>query len=102
MISKFRYIAIFLVSLIGITSLRAQEINCTVTINSDQIEGSNKQVYETLKSAIEEYMNPAPQFRGPQFQLHIPGVRPHRVPAEPVHDKPDGDVGVLLLSDYRA
>lgn len=57
MISSFRYIAIFLVSLIGIASLRAQEINCTVTVNSDQIEGSNKQVYETLKSAIEEYMN---------------------------------------------
>ena len=35
----------------------AQEINCKVTINSDQIEGSNKQVYETMKSAIEEYMN---------------------------------------------
>ena len=36
---------------------KAQEINCTVTINSDQIEGSNKQIFETLKSAIEEYMN---------------------------------------------
>lgn len=35
----------------------AQELNCTVTINSDQIEGSNKQVYETLKQGIEEYMN---------------------------------------------
>ena len=57
MISKFRYIAIFLVSLLGIASLRAQEINCTVTINSDQIEGSNKQVFGTLKTAIEEYMN---------------------------------------------
>lgn len=37
--------------------LSAQEINCTVTVNSDQIEGSNKQVYETLKRSIEEYMN---------------------------------------------
>ena len=37
--------------------ISAQEINCTVTINSDQIEGSNKQVYATLKTAIEEYMN---------------------------------------------
>lgn len=35
----------------------AQEIHCTVTINSDQIEGSNKQQYETLKTAIEEYMS---------------------------------------------
>ena len=38
-------------------SAGAQELNCTVTINSDQIEGSNKQVYETLKQGIEEYMN---------------------------------------------
>ena len=28
-----------------------------MTINSDQIEGSNKQVFGTLKTAIEEYMN---------------------------------------------
>ena len=38
-------------------AVNAQEINCTVTVNSDQIEGSNKQVYATLKMAIEEYMN---------------------------------------------
>lgn len=37
--------------------LQAQELNCTVTINSDKIEGTNKQVYETLKKSIEEYMN---------------------------------------------
>ena len=57
MISNFRYIAIFLIALIGMSSLRAQEINCTVTVNSDQIEGTNKQVFETLKTSIEEYMN---------------------------------------------
>ena len=37
--------------------LQAQELHCTVTINSDKIEGTNKQVYATLKTAIEEYMN---------------------------------------------
>ena len=37
--------------------VNAQEINCSVTINSDKIEGSNKQVFATLKSSIEEYMN---------------------------------------------
>ncbi len=37
--------------------MSAQEINCTVTVNSDQIEGSNKQIFETLKRSIEEYMN---------------------------------------------
>ena len=37
--------------------MSAQEINCTVTVNSDQIEGSNKQIFETLKRSSEEYMN---------------------------------------------
>ena len=41
----------------NLSLLKAQELNCTVSINSDKIEGSNKQVYETLKTAIEEYMN---------------------------------------------
>jgi hypothetical protein len=37
--------------------IAAQELRCTVTINSDKIEGSNKQVFSTLKTAIEEYIN---------------------------------------------
>lgn len=51
---KFFYIACMLCA-VGIAN--AQELKCTVTINSDAIEGSNKQVYETLKTTIEEYMN---------------------------------------------
>ena len=38
-------------------STQAQELNCTVTINSDQIEGSNKNVFETLRQTIVEYIN---------------------------------------------
>lgn len=56
MIFDLRYIVLGLCSL-WFVSADAQELNCTVTINSDQIEGSNKQVYETLKQGIEEYMN---------------------------------------------
>jgi hypothetical protein len=48
---------ILIVALALVIGVRAQEINCTVTINSDQIEGSNKQAFETLKKSIEEYMN---------------------------------------------
>ena len=44
-------------ALVTAVCANAQEINCTVTVNSDQIEGSNKQVFTTLKTAIEEYMN---------------------------------------------
>ena len=52
-----RKILIALALTLAVGWVHAQEINCTVTINSDQIEGSNKQVYATLKTAIEEYMN---------------------------------------------
>jgi len=48
---------VFAIAILCCSWLSAQELNCTVTINSDKIEGSNKQVYETLKASIEEYMN---------------------------------------------
>lgn len=35
----------------------AQELRCTVTINSDQIQGSNKEMFTTLKQSIEEFVN---------------------------------------------
>ena len=52
-----RIILVVICWLLATGAVSAQEIKCTVTINSEQIEGSNKQVYETLKSSIEEYMN---------------------------------------------
>lgn len=56
---KFRYIALSVCLLYSVfcSPLQAQELNCTVTINTDAIEGSNKQIYETLKASIEEYVN---------------------------------------------
>lgn len=35
----------------------AQELNCRVEVNTDQIEGTNKEVYSTLQSSLTEYMN---------------------------------------------
>lgn len=37
--------------------ISAQELNCAVEINSEQIQGSNKEVFTTLQQAIAEYMN---------------------------------------------
>jgi len=37
--------------------LQAQELNCTVQINSDQIQGTNKSVFSTLQKSISEFMN---------------------------------------------
>ncbi len=53
---KFKHIAI-LVILLSWTSLHAQELNCTVQINSDQISGSNKAVFNTLQKSISDFLN---------------------------------------------
>ena len=37
--------------------VHAQEIRCTVTINSEQVQGSNKEMFHTLKQSIEEFIN---------------------------------------------
>ncbi len=37
--------------------LSAQELNCRVEVNTSQLEGSNKSVFETLQGAINEYVN---------------------------------------------
>ena len=60
MIYNFRYIFVLCLlsfSVAVFCPLQAQELRCTVTVNSDQVDGSNKQVFETLKTSIEEYMN---------------------------------------------
>jgi hypothetical protein len=38
-------------------TLSAQELNGLVTVNSDQISGSNKQVYTTLQTSLTEFIN---------------------------------------------
>ncbi|MGB0891485.1 MAG: DUF4835 family protein [Flavobacteriaceae bacterium] len=35
----------------------AQELNCLVSVNSDKISGSNRQVFKTLESSISEFVN---------------------------------------------
>lgn len=42
----------------GITcNIYAQELNCSVEVNSEQVQGSNKEVFMTLKQAVADYMN---------------------------------------------
>lgn len=40
-----------------VPALRAQELNCNVSINSDQIEGSSKETFEALRQSVTEFMN---------------------------------------------
>ena len=53
----FRLITIAVCVSIVMLQANAQELRCTVTINSDQIQGSNKSVFNTLKQSIEEFVN---------------------------------------------
>lgn len=46
----------FIALICAVFSAAAQELNCTVTVNHDQISGSST-IFETLEQAISEYMN---------------------------------------------
>lgn len=49
---------VFLFGLFLITiNLNAQELNCLITVNHDQIRGSNKQVFTTLQKSLNEFVN---------------------------------------------
>jgi hypothetical protein len=51
-------IVIILFVFIGSLSLNAQELNCQVTINSQQIQGTvNRQIFDQMKTVIFEFMN---------------------------------------------
>lgn len=51
------YLILLVTLLVCPQLLRAQELNCTVEVNSDKISGTDKNVFTTLQSAITEYMN---------------------------------------------
>lgn len=38
-------------------SMNSQELNCKITVVSNQLSGSNKQLFKTLEKSINEYMN---------------------------------------------
>jgi hypothetical protein len=48
---------ILLFVLVSILPGRAQELNCTVTVNSDQVFQTNQQVFRTLERSLTEFIN---------------------------------------------
>lgn len=52
-----RKLIFFIGLLIFTLNSRAQEVNCLVNINYEQIGGSNRQVFQTLKTALTEFIN---------------------------------------------
>lgn len=53
----FNRICLLIATILSAETLSAQELNCTVEINSDKVPGSNKSMFETLQSAINDYFN---------------------------------------------
>ena len=53
-IKKFLYLFICLLLTF---SAKSQELNARVTINSDKVQGTNKQVFTTLQTALTEFIN---------------------------------------------
>lgn len=52
-----RNVLLIVVFLFSIIQLKAQELNCTITVNADKIPGSNKQIFTTLENSLNEFVN---------------------------------------------
>jgi hypothetical protein len=55
--NKIRKIAYVCLAVMTTVAAGAQEINARITINSDKIQGTNKQVYTSLQNALMEFVN---------------------------------------------
>ena len=47
------FIALLFTALAG----SAQELNCQVTVNSDQVGQTNQQIFRTLKRSLNDFVN---------------------------------------------
>ena len=52
-----RRIVLFITLLLFSSALIAQELNCTVTVNSSKIESADTDLFKTLEQSVTEYMN---------------------------------------------
>lgn len=52
-----RFGIVFLLLILSVSAISAQELNCNVQINSDQVQGTNKSVFSTLQKSVSEFMN---------------------------------------------
>ena len=52
-----RKIILLIAILVLTVQLQAQELKCNIQVVSQQVQGTNKQVFETLRNAIFEFMN---------------------------------------------
>ena len=85
--------AVFGCALACVAPAHAQELNCTVEVNSSQVSGTNKSMFETLQSAINDYMNTT-VFTNSQFGSETKRCRLFFTIKEVDNDKLIGDLQV--------
>lgn len=96
MTSLFRHILIVFSVAYCSLSTTAQELNCQVTVNAEQVSG-NKQVFETLQQAVSDYMN-TNVFTNAQFAANEKiECRLYITVKEYADDKMTGDIQVQSL-----
>ena len=54
---RFAYCIFLLITFCLSDALHGQELNSTLTVNSDKIQGSDKQIFNTLQRALIEFIN---------------------------------------------
>lgn len=52
-----RKILLILVMLLSLTYSGAQELNCVITVNSDQVSQTNQQIFQTLERSLNDFVN---------------------------------------------
>lgn len=57
MLKHYYKLVISVVLIFYTSSLFAQELNCSVKVNAQQVQGTDRRVFETLEKAIYEFMN---------------------------------------------
>ncbi|PJR03500.1 type IX secretion system protein PorD [Avrilella dinanensis] len=52
-----KLVYIFLTFFLAVYTMQAQELNCTVTINTESIQTNDRRIFNTLESAVTNFMN---------------------------------------------
>jgi hypothetical protein len=52
-----RYIILFMTVFASVVNSQAQELNAMVTVNSDRIQGTNRNVFTTMEQALKRFIN---------------------------------------------
>lgn len=56
MLRRLVFISLFVV-LAALQGLKAQELNCQISVSTRQVEGTDRQIYNTLQTALYEFVN---------------------------------------------